>query len=117
VGELKDDAHGVKVVQVLPPFGRTTVHVAREFRGHLAELDPSARPNYTSFEGYIAARVLVEGLRRAGKNPSREKLVVALEGINELDLGGYIISFSSKSHDGSRFVDIGVVGKSSALVF
>ena len=32
-----------------------------------------AKPNYTSFEGYIAARVLVEGLRRAGKNSSREK--------------------------------------------
>jgi len=117
VGELKDDAYGVKVVQVLPPYGRTTVHVAREFRGHLAELDPSAKANYTSFEGYVAARVLVEGLRRAGKSPSREKLVVALESITELDLGGYTISFSAKSHDGSRFVDIGVVGKSSALVF
>ena len=117
VSELKDDAHGVKVVQVLPPPSRITVRVAREFRGHLAELDPSAKPNYTSFEGYVAARVLVEGLRHAGKSLSREKLVVALEGINELDLGGYIISFSSKSHDGSRFVDIGVVGKNSALVF
>ena len=61
--------------------------------------------------------MLVEGLRRAGKSPSREKLVVALESITELDLGGYTISFSSKSHDGSRFVVIGVVGKSSALVF
>ena len=38
-------------------------------------------------------------------------------GISELDLGGYVVSFSPKSHDGSRFVDIGVVGKTSALVF
>jgi ABC-type branched-subunit amino acid transport system substrate-binding protein len=117
VGELKEDAVGVKVIQVLPPPGRTNVRVAREFRGHLAELDPAAKANYTAFEGYIAARVLVEGLRRAGKNPSRDKLVAALEGISELDLGGYIVGFSPKSHDGSRWVDIGVVGKTSALVF
>jgi ABC-type branched-subunit amino acid transport system substrate-binding protein len=117
VGDLKDDAIGVKVIQVLPPPGRTNVRVAREFRGHLAQLDPAAKANYTSFEGYIAARVLVEGLRRAGKNPSRDKLVAALESISELDLGGYIVNFSPKSHDGSRFVDIGVVSKSSALVF
>jgi ABC-type branched-subunit amino acid transport system substrate-binding protein len=117
VGDLKDDAVGVKVVQVLPPPGRSNVRAAREFRGHLAELDPAAKPNYTAFEGYIAARVLVEGLRRAGKNPSRDKLVAALEGINDLDLGGYVVSFSPKSHDGSRWVDIGVVGKTSALVF
>jgi ABC-type branched-subunit amino acid transport system substrate-binding protein len=117
IADLKEDAPGLKVVQVLPPYGRTNVHVAREFREHLAALDSKAKPNYTSFEGYISARVLVEGLRRAGKSPSRERLVAALEGIRELDLGGYTVSFSPTSHDGSRFVDIGVVSRSSALVF
>lgn len=117
VSELKDDATGVKVVQVLPPPSRTNVRIARDFREHLAKHDPGAKPNYTSFEGYVAARVLVEGLKRADRNPSREKLVAALESITNLDLGGYTVGFSPKNHDGSRFVDIGVVGKNNAIVF
>jgi branched-chain amino acid transport system substrate-binding protein len=117
LADLKDDAVGLKVIQVLPPPSRTNVRVAREFREHLAKLDPAAKANYTSFEGYIAARVLVEGLKRAGKGASREKFVAALEGISDLDLGGYVVGFSAKSHGGSRFVDIGVVSANKALVF
>lgn len=117
IDELKQDAVGVKVVQVLPPPGRATLRVGREFREQLARLDPQAKPNYTSFEGYIAARVLVEGLRRAGKNPTRERFVAALEGIQELDLGGYLVGYSPTSHGGSRFVDIGVVNGNRMLVF
>ena len=117
VADLKEDAAGVKVVQVLPPPSRTNVRVAREFREHLAKRDPAAKPNYTSFEGYISARVLVEGLRRAGKGATREKFIAALESISDLDLGGYTVSYSPKSHGGSRFVDIGIVNSKNAIVF
>lgn len=117
INELKDDAVGVKVIQVLPPPSKTSLRIVREFREHLRQVDPKMQPNYTNFEGYVAARVLVEGLRRAGKNPSREKLVAALESISELDLGGYHVSYSAKSHAGSRFVDIGIFTPRKQLVF
>jgi len=117
VNELKADAVGVKLIQVLPPPTRSSIRVAREFRGHLAQLDPKAPVNYTSFEGYIAARVLVEGLRRAGRTPTRERLVGALESMKSVDLGDYEVSYSPTNHGGSRFVDIGVVNTRNALVF
>jgi len=115
--ELKDDAVGVKVIQVLPSPNKTSLRIVREFREHLRLVDASMQPNYTNFEGYISARVLVEGLRRTGKNPSRERFVAALESISELDLGGYYIEYSPKSHGGSRFVDIGIFTPRKQLVF
>ena len=75
------------------------------------------KPNYTMLEGYIAARVLVEGLKRAGPNPSRERLVASLEDISDLDLGGYLVRFSKDNQNGSRFVDLGVVNRSGDLIF
>ena len=35
----------------------------------------NATPNYSSMEGYVAAKVFCEGLRRAGGNASRDALV------------------------------------------
>jgi len=115
--ELKDDAVGVKVIQVLPSPNKTSIRIVREFREHLRLVDANMQPNYTNFEGYISARVLVEGLRRAGKSPTREKFVAALESISDLDLGGYHVSYSPKSHAGSRYVDIGIFTPRKQLVF
>jgi branched-chain amino acid transport system substrate-binding protein len=117
VNDLKDDAVGVKVIQVLPSPAKASLRVAREFREHLKLVDPDMKPNYTNFEGYIAARVMVEGLRLTGKNPTRERFVTTLETIRELDVGGYYVSYSAKSHAGSRFVDIGIFTPRKVLVF
>jgi branched-chain amino acid transport system substrate-binding protein len=46
-------------------------------------------------EGFAAAKVLVEGLRRAGPKPTREKLQTALESIRKYDLGGLEVNFSA----------------------
>jgi branched-chain amino acid transport system substrate-binding protein len=117
IAELKADAAGVKVTQVLPSPDRTSVRLVKEFRENLQKVDDKMKPNYTNLEGYVAARVLVEGLRRAGKGASREKFVAALESMGEIDLGGYQIGYGPKSHGGSRFVDIGVVNSRGLLVF
>jgi ABC-type branched-subunit amino acid transport system substrate-binding protein len=117
VNDLKDDAVGVKVIQVLPSPQKTSLKLVREFQEHLKLVDANMKPNYTNFEGYVAARVLAEGLRRAGKNPTRERFVAALEGLREHDLGGYFISYTADSHGGSRYVDIGVFTPRKVLVF
>jgi ABC-type branched-subunit amino acid transport system substrate-binding protein len=117
LGELKGDAAGVKLVQVLPSPERTSLKLVKEFRENLRLVDANMKPNYTNFEGYVAARVLVEGLRRAGKGANREKFVAALENIADIDLGGYSVGYGPKSHGGSRYVDIGVVNSKGLLVF
>ena len=53
--------------------------------------------NFSALEGFLTAKVMVEGLRRAGKAPTREGLVDALEKMNDVDLGGFYISYSPRT--------------------
>jgi branched-chain amino acid transport system substrate-binding protein len=104
--ELGPEAYGVMVSQVMPyPFG-STLSVAREYLDAVARAGADAKPNYSSMEGYVAAKVLAEGLRRAGRNPSREALVTALESIGNWDLGGFNVNFGTRDHVASHFVDL-----------
>jgi hypothetical protein len=63
------------------------------------------RPSFLALEGWIVANLLVEGLRRAGRDLDPDRLVDALEGIRDLDLGiGTKISFGPQDHQGSHKV-------------
>ena len=68
-------------------------------------------------EGYIAGRALIEGLKRAGKDVTRDKLTTALTGMSELDFSGYRIRHARGNHEGSRFVELGVVADDGQLKF
>ena len=61
-------------------------------------------------EGFAGAKVLVEALRRAGKNPTRERVLAALEGIRKLDIGGLEISYGPDDHTGLDFADLSIIG-------
>jgi ABC-type branched-subunit amino acid transport system substrate-binding protein len=61
-------------------------------------------------EGFAAAKVLVEGLRRAGPKPTREKIQSALESIQQLDLGGLFVSYGENDHTGLDFADLSIIG-------
>lgn len=117
IEDLKDDGFGLILSQVLPPPNRTHLKLVKDYQQDLKAVAPDAKPNYTSLEGYIAARVLVEALRKAGPGAEPEKVVAALEDMRRVDFGGYEINFSRESHDGSRFVDTGVVSRSGNLRF
>ena len=60
-------------------------------------------------EGFAAAKVLVEGLRRAGPQPTRQSLRDALEGMTRYDLGGISVSYSANNHSGLDFADISII--------
>ena len=84
--ELGPDARGVVVSQVMPyPFAPVSA-LANEFLGAAAAAQPKVQANYSSIEGYIAGRVVLEGLRRAGAALSREALIAGLESIQNLSL-------------------------------
>jgi branched-chain amino acid transport system substrate-binding protein len=104
--ELGTDARGVAVSQVMPfPFQPKSV-IAREFLAAVQRGGADYKANYSSIEGYAAAKVLVEGLRRAGKGASRETLITALESIQGFDLGGLMVNYGPRSHVAGRFVDL-----------
>ena len=72
--------------------------------------------DFSSMEGYLTARVFVEGLRRAGKTPTREALISALESIKSLNLGGFTIGYSSQNHQGSSYTDLTIIGRDGKFV-
>ncbi|HYP71222.1 MAG TPA: ABC transporter substrate-binding protein, partial [Variovorax sp.] len=63
-----------------------------------------------SLEGFASAKVLVEGLRRAGPKPTRAKVVAALESIRQFDIGGGLeVSYSPTDHSGIDFADLSII--------
>ncbi len=117
VADLKRHAAGLILIQVLPQPGKAHLRFHREFHADLKTVAPELKPNYTVLEGYVAGRVLLEGLRRSGPGVSRAQLVSALETLPELDYGGYRIRLSRTERNGSRFVDLGVVTDDGRLIF
>jgi ABC-type branched-subunit amino acid transport system substrate-binding protein len=103
-------ANGIGVAQVVPfPWDRRVPVVAQYL--HLMRRQQSTpRYGFTSLEGFLAARLLTEGLQRAGTNPTRQGLVRAFESMGQLDLGGFRISLSPRDHQASDFVDLIFLG-------
>jgi len=109
VKSLGDQARGVIISQVFPnersiayPFVREAMELAKA-KG-MPEISPAM------LEGFAAAKVLVEGLKRAGAKPTRERVVAALESIKKMDLGGMELSYSPTDHTGLDFADLSIIG-------
>ena len=115
---LEDNPATVKFRQMLPltlgiivftqvvPFPWGVVPpIVGEYRAAMKRHAPNDELTFSSFEGYINARVLVAGLRLAGKNLSADGLVAALENAGDIDMGGYRVHYSPTSRVGSTFVD------------
>lgn len=113
VEELGEDARGIGISQVMPyPWNDTTPLVAEYHRLN----GKPGRYSYYGVEAYVTARVLVEGLRRAGKQLGRERLIATLESLRDHDLGGYRINYSPSGRAGSRFVDLTVIGSGGRVL-
>ena len=107
--ELGRQAMGVVVSQVMPfPFSLTSP-ISREYLSAVQKAGGDNKPNYSSMEGYVAAKLFTEGLRRAGRAPNREALINGLESVQSLDLGGFVVGYGGKSHVASRFVDLSML--------
>jgi len=111
VKELGSEAAGVIMAQVVPLPTKIRIHVVAEYQKALAGLDPKAEYSFSGLEGFITAKVLVEGLKRTGKDLTRPKFIKAMEAIHDLDVGDYFVSYSPTNHNGSKYVDITVINK------
>jgi ABC-type branched-subunit amino acid transport system substrate-binding protein len=107
---LGKDGAGVVISQVMPfPWG-TAVPVVKEYQ-QLSAKAGNSDFNFSAIEGFIVAKVFVEGLKRAARNVTREGFIDALEKMQDVDVGGFFVSYSPKSHTGSRFVDLTIIAR------
>ncbi|RYX91268.1 MAG: ABC transporter substrate-binding protein [Comamonadaceae bacterium] len=110
------NAHGLGISQVVPYPYMPNLPVIREYQQLLAKYAPGQLVNYTSFEQFLGAKVLVEALRRAGPNPTRARVVKSLESMGAYDLGGITVNYSATNRVGSKFVEVTVIGSNGKLL-
>ncbi len=107
--ELGKEGAGVVVSQVMPSPYNPARPVAREFVEAVKAAGKDAQANFSSMEGYLAARVLVEGLKRAGAKATPESLITGLESMGTQSIGGFNVSYSPTDHVGSSFVELSML--------
>jgi len=120
IQEAGSDAEGMVITQVVPPYYLTDFKTVALYRRALTKYSPSAQPNFVSLEGFVDAMVMVEGLKKAGKDLTREGLIRGIESIHELDLGlgpHLKLNYSSKEHKGFDHVLPTVVRGGRAVPF
>ncbi len=106
IKSLGEHARGVIVSQVFPQsLSYTLVKEAQD----MARAKGVAEVTPAMLEGFAAAKVLVEALRRAGPKPSRERIQAALEGLSKFDIGGLEVNFSPQDHTGLDFADLSII--------
>lgn len=87
IADAGKDAEGTIITQVVPPYTRTDFPTVALYQKAMKTYYPAEHLSFVSLEGFVDAMVLVEGLRRAGASPTREKLISALESIDNKDIG------------------------------
>lgn len=107
IKSLGENARGVIVSQVFPQSISYSLVKEAQDLARAKGLGGEASP--AMLEGYAAAKVLVEALRRAGPKPSRERIQAALEGLSKYDIGGLEVNFSPQDHTGLDFADLAIV--------
>jgi ABC-type branched-subunit amino acid transport system substrate-binding protein len=107
--ELGDMGNGIGISQVVPfPYTQKTA-IVREYQKLMKEAGQNEF-DFTSLEGFIAAKVTTEALRRAGRNISREGFVQALESLQNYDVGDFVVAFSPGDHTASSWVELTMIG-------
>ncbi len=105
--ELDTDSRGVAISQVMPSPWSGKYPISIEYRAAMQAAGQKDL-SYTSLEGYVAAKIITEALRKGG-DKSREQLIVALESVNNFNIGGMIVSFSDGRHDASHYVNLTIL--------
>jgi len=114
VGEQK--ARGLVIAQAVPfPFS-ATLPLVSDYQRMMKQYAPQEPLSFSTLEGFVAGKITAEALKRAGKNPTREKVLKALNSMGEYDLGGVYVNYSPKERRGWGQIDLTVIGAGGKLL-
>ena len=103
---LGKNGHGVGISQVVPFPWDARMPLVKEYQNVITKNRSNTQYGFSSLEGFLAAKVLVEALKDSGPEPTRKKFVAALERMQGRSFGGYRISFSPENRNGSKYVEL-----------
>ena len=107
--ELGKEGAGVVVSQVMPSPYSAARPLTREFAESIKTGGNKVQANFSSMEGYVAARLFVEGLKRAGAKATRETLIAGMESLGTQSMGGFSVNFAPNNHVASHFAELSML--------
>lgn len=118
VKDLGDAAEGVIVTQVVPTPHSARLRAVAQYRAAVAEAGANAPPiSHASLQGWLTARFITELIRRAGPQATREGIVQASAPSASFDLGDFTLNYSTASRQGSRLVELTVIGRNGRFMY
>jgi len=116
VKAVGEKARGLVIAQAVPfPFS-ATLPLVSEYQKLMKEYAPQEPLSFSTLEGFVGGKITAEALKRAGKNPTREKVLKALNSMGEYDLGGVYVNYSTKDRRGWGQIDLTVIGAGGKLL-
>jgi ABC-type branched-subunit amino acid transport system substrate-binding protein len=112
---LKDKARGIVLAQIMPSLRNPTIPVVREYLQLLKAKDPNAKPSASQFEGFVHAKVLVEGLQRTGRDLTTDSFIRTMESAGEIAFGRFTANYTPQSHNGSSYVELAIIDNNGNL--
>lgn len=113
--ELGDAGAGVTISQVVPFPYTPSSEIVREYQQRMTEAG-NKDFDFSSMEGFLAAKVFAEGARRAGKALTRASLVSGLESMRDVNMGGFMVNYSPTDHEASHYTDLTIIGRGGRFV-
>jgi ABC-type branched-subunit amino acid transport system substrate-binding protein len=113
---LGQDAVGVSVALTVPTPRQQSIAVVTECTGAWTASGQTDAMSVTALEACIAAKILVEGMKKAGREVTRESLQKALSALGRVDTGGFVVEFKPGFRHGGKYVDIAVIRKNGDLI-
>jgi ABC-type branched-subunit amino acid transport system substrate-binding protein len=109
IKQMGEHARGTIVTQVFPYERSLQAPIVKEASDLLAAKANGGEVTPAMLEGFAGAKVLVEGLRRAGPQPTRARLQQALEGFRKVDIGGLEVTYGPTDHTGLEYADLSII--------
>lgn len=111
-----EQMQGVAIAQVTPSPYKISGKLSKEFGDVVSKSPALEEPvSYAMMEGYIAAKVIAEAVRKQGARPTREGMIAALDSMQSYDLGGYLVGFKPGMRSGSRFVELSIISRGGKI--
>lgn len=110
-----DNARGVVISQAIPYPRNKRLGVVREYHRLMKQFAADKPISFYSLEGFMGAKIVVEALRRAGPNPTRGRIIAALNTMSDYDLGDFYVSYTPAARAGSKLVELTIIGADGTL--
>lgn len=115
--DLGEHTNGVIFTTLVPSPWRDALPIVKEYQQLYSAASGKADYSYLGMEVFINAKLLVEGLRKAGRSASRESLVGALEAMDEKSYGGVMsVKYGPGDRNGSNYVGLAIVNRQGRFV-